>query len=77
MKISVLEIDYDKLDYNVQAVQSSNDSDVYLFMNAETAELLSHDECFNHTASSLAQMTYCGSKVYIDNDLKVGEVDLR
>ena len=76
-------IDFEKLDYEIGLYQAINEEiDPYLFMNNNTVDsIISSYKVFNiylyEARSDDCKGYYRGCKVFIDNDLKFGEVEIR
>ena len=80
-------IDFGKLDYEIDLYQAmTGETNLYLFMNKDTIEAMTrHYEavCIRpYEAARTARNEdckgyYCGYKVFVDNDLKFGEVEVR
>ena len=77
--ITKRQIDMKLLDSAIEAYKAENDcAKVYIFMNKETAEALtlSHDfKIFTNWSYSI--FLYLENNVYIDDNLKFGEVVIR
>lgn len=75
-------INFEKLDNEIEAYVNCNcNFDPYIFMSEDTAkairkELLSDIVGFN-PENTTKNVTYCGYKVFIDNDLHFGIVEIR
>lgn len=81
-------INLDKLDSEINEYISQNGNfDPYIFMNEDTANAIRQeigadilDKDVNLNAKPLKdgiRATYCGYKVFINNDLKLGIVEIR
>lgn len=77
--ITKRQIDMKLLDSAIKAYKAENDcAKVYIFMNKETAKVftLSHDfKTFTNWSYSI--FTYLDNNVYIDDNLKYGEVVIK
>lgn len=77
--ITKRQIDMKLLDSAIKAYKAENDcAKVYIFMNKETAKVftLSHDfKTFTNWSYSI--FTYLENNVYIDDNLKYGEVVIK
>lgn len=84
-KFSIIrEIDIDKLDAKIdQYVEATGETNPYLFMHKHTIDAL---PTFNDTLSCLRSITavvnglagyYCGCKVFRDDTLAFGDVEIR
>lgn len=79
-------IDFGKLDYEIDLYQAmTGEANPYLFMNKDTIDAItSADEIVHVRPYETYRITsedrkgyYCGHKVFMDNDLKFGEVEVR
>lgn len=76
-------IDFEKLDYEIGLYQAINEeTNPYLFMNKDTVyAIISSYKIFNtclyENRSDDCKGYYRGHKVFIDNDLEFGEVEIR
>lgn len=74
-------VSYTLLDNSIAAYLEDvceEDDQIYIFMNSDTASALTLEHEFKNI-SKLSNMlfTYHGCKVYLDEDLEYGEVDIR
>ena len=82
VNISQKRIDEEKLIHEVQGFEIEHNHNAYIFMNQETLDELEStcpplihfqaDEYYDGVISS-----YCGRRVYKDESLKFGEVEIR
>ena len=76
-------ISMEKLDAAIASFKEKKKvSNVYLFMNIDTASAMTLNHDFNelktnHLNYSTSVFDYCGCRVYLDERLKYGEVELR
>lgn len=78
-------LDYDVLNGNIAIYQEANGEEPYLFMNEATANAICEDVKRNVYVSKIfgqaAEGNYIGRfnglKIYTNNDLQFGEVELR
>lgn len=76
--ITKRQIDMKLLDSAIEAYKAENDcAKVYIFMNKETAEVLTLSHDFNFADWSYSIFSYLENNVYIDDNLKFGEVVIR
>ena len=74
------EISLEKLDEAIDDFKNENEdlNQIYLFMNADTISKLTLDHDFKYFRNaSINIFTYCGCKVYFDDDLPFGVVNIR
>lgn len=85
MKINIVKsisIDEDKLIENINNFERRNNQKAYLFMNEDTINALCVPEPFPYYKTSFISQSgiiySCkGRNLYIDNNLKMGEVEIR
>lgn len=79
-------IDFGKLDYEIDLYQAmTGETNPYLFMNKDTIDAITSAYEIVHVRPYETDRTtredckgyYCGHKVFMDNDLKFGEVEVR
>lgn len=75
-------IDVDKLHSEIGRYLSSNENKPYIFMNFDTIETIAHETILKIVPSTRAKYNgYValveGNKVFVDNDLSFGEVEIR
>jgi hypothetical protein len=78
MKINVLSIDEKKLMDNLDIFVAEQNKNPYLIMSKDTSELIidQYEETFPF--KKFADLIhYQGYRVLIDNDLDIGEIDIR
>ena len=88
-KIKIIKtINFDMLDNAIESYTSKNNNDPYLFMSEDTADEIemavekeygfkATDINSNIRLKNGVKALYCGYKVFIDDDLKLGIVELR
>lgn len=81
-KFSILkEIDYNTLSKNIAIYQEANGEDPYLFISSETARAILNDKQAINLVDALERAndsdSFCGFRIYRNNDLAYGEVELR
>ena len=87
-KISIVRtIDFEKLDDEIDAYMTmTGETNLYLFMNKDTVDAImsaykvryiASYESISETRYSDYKCHYRGLKVFLDNDLKFGEVEVR
>ena len=87
MRCSIVKtLDYDVLNGNIAIYQEANGEEPYLFMNEETANAICDDllnrkvyvsKVFGQAANGNYIGRFNGLKVYTNDDLQFGEVELR
>lgn len=79
-------IDFGKLDYEIDGYMAmTGEKNPYIFMNKDTVDAITsayevvHVRPYETTriAREDCKGYYCGHKVFVDNDLKFGEVEVR
>lgn len=81
-------INFDKLDNEINEYISNGGFDPYIFMSEDTANAIAKefeiefgipvtDTCSNVRVKDGVKATYTGYKVFINNDLKLGVVEIR
>ena len=81
-------INFERLDKAIEYYISKNNNDPYIFMNEDTANVIESevekefgfnpaDVNSNIKLKNGTKALYCGYKVFINNDLKLGIVELR
>lgn len=80
-------IDFEKLNYEINGcVALTGEKNPYIFMNKDTIDAITSACEVTHVHPYDAAYTtnredckgyYCGYKVFVDNDLKFGEVEVR
>lgn len=81
-------IDFDRLDSAIETYIVQNNNCPYIFMSEDTASAIENEveRQFGFSASDSnsniklkngTKALYCGYKVFIDNDLKLGTVEVR
>lgn len=87
-KFSIVKtIDFDNLDNEIDRYMAmTGETNLYLFMNKDTVDAITSAYKVRHIGSyeSIPKTRYddckgyyCGLKVFVDNDLKFGEVEVR
>lgn len=84
-RFSILKsLDLEKIDKNIEIYECETGNEPYLFMNEETIRAI-FNECSGHFKTKEAfealgfgkTGTYVGYKLYSNNDLEFGEVEIR
>ena len=80
-------IDFGKLDYEIDLYQAmTGETNLYLFMNKDTVDAITSSykefhirpyEVARNIRSDDCKGYYGGYKVFVDNDLKFGEIEVR
>lgn len=79
-------IDFGKLDYEIDGYMTmTGEKNPYLFMNKDTIDAITNSyEVVHIRPYDTTRITnedckghYCGHKIFLDNDLKFGEVEVR
>lgn len=68
--------DMENLDYNINKYEIINNIRAYLIMNQDTADSFASQSNIPYASKNQIYM-YKGNKILIDNDLKLGEVEIR
>lgn len=77
-KISILKaIDYERLDKSIAHYKEVNGENPYLFMNCETIETIASDIISVPFNTSKEADWYHDCRLYRNDDLEYGEVELR
>lgn len=76
MNIIKTDINYCSLNAQIDIVNIQFDADILLTMNSTTADLFT-SELYDYKPDDVGKLcTYEGNKVYIDDDLPLGEVKI-
>ena len=76
-------IDFEKLDYEIGLYKATTDEmDPYIFMNKDAVYAIigaykMFSSCLYENLSDDCKGYYRGCKVFVDNDLEFGEVEIR
>ena len=87
-KFSIVKtLDFGKLDYEIDGYMAmTGEKNPYLFMNKDTVDAIASDheaicvrpyEAIFATHREDRKGYYCGYKVFMDNELKFGEIEIR
>lgn len=83
-RFSILKcINLDVLEDKIDEYVRKNNESPYIFMNEDTADAIAYTyEVIPHTHRNVTYKNgivgrYCGYKVFLDNDLKLGEIEIR
>ena len=82
-KFSIVKtIDLEKLNIKIDGyIHKTGETNPYIFMNRDTADAITCDVIphIHISANRLSGVMgrYCGYKVFMDNELKFGEVEIR
>lgn len=76
MKVNVEPFYICNLDYNIDVFKAMNNVKAYLIMNQSTADSIASHFNMPCMPSNRVNM-YKGNKIFIDNDLAFGEVEIR
>jgi hypothetical protein len=77
MRVKPLGIDEDKLLKAIGKFEVETNQQSYLFMNLNTMELLKKQSCPNPTIPEVLITEYLGRRVYEDDRLDIGEIEIR
>jgi hypothetical protein len=81
MKIDIIDkrINLEKLNEEIQKYEILFDQKAYLFMNQDTADEISalYHTTYGVTKGSGRIVSYSGNRVYNDEGLKFGEIEIR
>ena len=77
MKIEALSIDNDKLLKAIGKFEVETNQQSYLFMNLNTMKILKNPSSSNPTISEVLITEYLGRRVYEDDRLDNGEIEIR
>lgn len=77
-----IKIDFKELDNEIKEFVNTQNSDPYLIMSKDTAKVITNQCCkFRVDLSNIKEYgrlrQYKGYKVLIDDDLSIGDVDIR